>query len=312
MSKNTDRGYGFEFACVDVGSRILNCSIDAGTQAWLDSKGITHFRALSGKEQQSMTKAAEKLFETLVQIEPWVDEGEVVIERVRSKGGITDVRDILIKRVKNGVLKKEIGVSLKSNHDALKHQRISPKIDVGQKWLGVASEKHQLERVKSIFKEFKKYCNENDVERYSELEENTKDMLLYSPICQYVAGLFEEVFNGPNGREATQHFLRYLIGSEDFYKARANFKDRELIIDSFNIRGSLKKGKMLKMPQRCLDVEIQDSDRGYPNKINVVLDNGWEINLRVHNASSRIETSLKWDSQLVGIPREAWQTTIPF
>lgn len=34
------------------------------------------------------------------------------------------------------------------------------------------------------------------------------------------------------------------------------------------------------------------------------MDKGWAISFRIHNASSRIEPSLKFDIQLVGIPLE--------
>ncbi|WP_374110347.1 HaeIII family restriction endonuclease [uncultured Streptococcus sp.] len=32
------------------------------------------------------------------------------------------------------------------------------------------------------------------------------------------------------------------------------------------------------------------------------MDNGWTISFRIHNASSRIEPSLKFDIQLIGFP----------
>lgn len=33
------------------------------------------------------------------------------------------------------------------------------------------------------------------------------------------------------------------------------------------------------------------------------MDNSWQISFRIHNASSRIEPSLKFDIQLIGIPQ---------
>lgn len=42
-----------------------------------------------------------------------------------------------------------------------------------------------------------------------------------------------------------------------------------------------------------------------PNSTNTVelyMDGGWQFNFRIHNASTKVETSLKFDVQIVGIP----------
>lgn len=35
----------------------------------------------------------------------------------------------------------------------------------------------------------------------------------------------------------------------------------------------------------------------------MVMDNGWQISFRIHNALSRLEPSLKFDIQLIDIPQ---------
>ena len=32
------------------------------------------------------------------------------------------------------------------------------------------------------------------------------------------------------------------------------------------------------------------------------MDGGWQFNFRIHNASTKVETSLKFDIQIVGMP----------
>lgn len=32
------------------------------------------------------------------------------------------------------------------------------------------------------------------------------------------------------------------------------------------------------------------------------LDNGWQFSFRIHNASTKVETSLKFDIQIIGMP----------
>lgn len=313
MSKNTDRGYGFEYINVVTANRILGSKIAANTQNWVNNGGKLKFEALSVKEQGEMIKASEALMKFLYENESWVSGRNVTVERVRAQGGSTDVSDILFKERNNaGSTTNEVGISLKSNHEAVKHQRISHRIDIGNKWLGVPSGNEFMLEVKKLFADFIAYCKTNSISTYEELGDSVKDTLLYTPVCNLVKKLLGDIFGTEQGSASVSYFMNYLIGSKDFYKAVASFKDHELKIVAFNLRGTLSKGKRLKSPQRCLDIQIQNSDRGYPNRVHIVLDNGWEVNLRVHNASSRVESSLKWDSQLVGIPNDAWQTRLYF
>jgi len=53
---------------------------------------------------------------------------------------------------------------------------------------------------------------------------------------------------------------------------------------------------------------------GSRNKVLVAWDNGWTISLRIQNARTKVEPSLKFDVQLVGAPPllyshfESWDT----
>jgi hypothetical protein len=48
-------------------------------------------------------------------------------------GGFGDVRDVVIASRKTAW---QIGISAKHQHEALKHSRLSPRIDFGQQWFG--------------------------------------------------------------------------------------------------------------------------------------------------------------------------------
>ena len=41
---------------------------------------------------------------------------------------------------------------------------------------------------------------------------------------------------------------------------------------------------------------------GSYNTLNMILDGGWEISFRIHNASTKVEKSLKFDIKLLGNP----------
>ena len=78
---------------------------------------------------------------------------------------------------------------------------------------------------------------------------------------------------------------------------------------SFNLRGELNKdGKKNKatllIPKADLPTEII-SLRFKPNSKNTAelyLNNGWSLSFRIHNASTIVEPSLKFDIQFLGVP----------
>jgi len=67
-------------------------------------------------------------------------EGKDVLSLEFQKDGrevYGDVRDIVVKR---NELSWEIGLSIKHNHDAVKHSRLGASLDFGEKWLNASLE----------------------------------------------------------------------------------------------------------------------------------------------------------------------------
>ncbi len=48
------------------------------------------------------------------------------------------------------------------------------------------------------------------------------------------------------------------------------------------------------------------------SKAEVVCDEGWQISMRIHSASSRVEPSLKFDVRLVSFPSSVFTQTEPW
>ena len=60
---------------------------------------------------------------------------ELILEFQKDEAGMKgDVRDIVAKRPKIGW---EVGFSIKHNHDAVKHSRLSYKLDFGEEWFQI-------------------------------------------------------------------------------------------------------------------------------------------------------------------------------
>ncbi|KXS40206.1 MAG: type II site-specific deoxyribonuclease [Candidatus Frackibacter sp. T328-2] len=309
-SRSATRGYSFEFMNIIKANERFNCKIPDKTKKWCHSKGQKKFNALEENEKNEMVRASEALMDFIEGYEDWIDE-TVYIERVSSQGGSTDVRDIrFIKKEKDNTIQLEVGISLKSNNDAVKHQRISPNIDIGKEWLGFAADDEYINNINNFFNNFSSYCQRNNINKFKELDDKSK--LLYEPLCTEVANYLDRAFAGENGVEAMRNFITYLIGSRDFYKAQANFNEGELIIRSFNFRDQIGTGDLLELPTKCYESIPKKSSRGNVNRVFLAFNNGWETEMRLHNAESKITNSLKFDTRLVGIPHNAWQTRINF
>ena len=110
-----------------------------------------------------------------------------------------------------------------------------------------------------------------------------------------------------NSEIVAENLIKYLIGNQDFYKVIKGKNKVE--IQAYNLHGTLNlpfesikpkaKIQRLKLPNRLIEVVYQDNSK---TTLLVTLSEGWQISFRIHNASSRIEPSLKFDINLVSAP----------
>ncbi len=109
--------------------------------------------------------------------------------------------------------------------------------------------------------------------------------------------------------------VEYLLGKKDFYKIIKSNKKVE--IQAYNLHGTLNqpfkkikpkaKIQKLKLPNKIIDISFQE---GSKTTLNVTLNEGWQISFRIHNASSRIEPSLKFDINLISTPNSLFVNKI--
>ena len=55
----------------------------------------------------------------------------------------------------------------------------------------------------------------------------------------------------------------------------------------------------IKFPTRIIEFEFKESSN---NTLMMILDEGWQISFRIHSAKTLLETSLKFDVNLIGNP----------
>lgn len=110
-------------------------------------------------------------------------------------------------------------------------------------------------------------------------------------------------------RSMPRKMIEYLIGIEDYYKIVSRDNKRLTVIHTFNMHDTLNKPSknkisvitvpIVELPTRLVALEFKPNSH---NTVEMYLDNGWQLSFRIHNASTKIEQSLKFDVQFIGMP----------
>jgi hypothetical protein len=266
------------------------------------------FLTFSEKEKSHYSLVASFAVNFLLDIEPRLSNGIsnkdiLQLEIVSDKEGQTgDVRDVLAIR---SLQKWEIGISAKNNHRAVKHSRLSNDIDFGKKWLGFPCSIEYFNEVKPVF------------DNLAILRTASKSTQKWDTLGDYHTSVYVPILNAfkkellrldaENPGTVAERLIEYLIGNQDFYKVIKGSNKVE--IQAYNLHGTLNlpfesvkpKAKVpkLKLPSRLIEVVFQENSK---TTLLVTLNEGWQISFRIHNASSRIEPSLKFDINLVSAP----------
>lgn len=308
MATQTVNGKAFEYALLlefyERLNKITSVSITEN-EPYHNAKGC--FDSFVENEQDTFRITASAAINFLIDIEPRLSNGisqedVLVLEIVSDQAGQTgDVRDVLIIR---SLQKWEIGISAKNNHRAVKHSRLSLNIDFGEKWLGVPCSQNYFDEIKPIFDMLANLKASDKSTKWTSIE--NMHQVVYIPILNaFRKELLRLDKENPN--IVAENLVQYLIGNEDFYKVIKGNKKVE--IQAYNLSGTLNlpfenvkpKARIpkLKLPSRLIEIVYQDNST---TTLLVSLNEGWQISFRIHNASSRVEPSLKFDINLVSAP----------
>lgn len=220
-----------------------------------------------------------------------------------------DVRDVLAIRL---LQKWEIGVSAKNNHEAVKHSRLSKKIDFGEKWLGKKVSQEYFNTISPIFKNLEKIRKESKATRkWDEL--GNYHSSVYLPILN--AFIKELKSLDEENKDIASSLVSYLIGNKDFYKV---IKSKNTVeIQAYNLNGTLNlpfkniepkyKTPKVPLPTKIIGIEMKEDN---DTTAIVTMDKDWTLSFRIHNASSRVESSLKFDINLLKSPKKLFKNTL--
>jgi len=151
--KSTIMGKAYEYACMLAINEIVGVVRPVevvDNSSWHVAKKC--FAEVSDSERDNMMKSARAGVNVIVQMEPKIiEDGNDKLTIFLQPDNIArtgDIRDIIIIRRS---IKWEIGISVKHNHAALKHSRLSAHIDFGEMWFGVPCSAGYFNAINPIF-----------------------------------------------------------------------------------------------------------------------------------------------------------------
>ncbi len=292
MGGEAESGMAFEHAFAQTLSELVRINI---IETQYKNKAAQAFARQKKAKQEAMLRAAGKAVSFLIENDKKIKMPEGCIKMQPSDS--TDVRDILVENP----LGEAIGFSLKHHHSAVKHPRLSDKIDFGLKWMGIPCSDDYWQEVKWVFDDLRKRREKNELWR--NLPEKHKNY--YQPIVKAFAKEMQTICDR-NKYNAPLRLLKYLLGTNDFYKV---IKYRKGVrIECFNFDGSLSWGRKLRIPKELINVEIVE---GKNDTVHLNFSEGWLLSTRIHNAESKIIPSLKFDIKILAWPSAITRTDIP-
>ena len=313
MPTQTDYGKAFEFS---VANNYSNCLQDAGLAVNLIKDAAflvaqAKYGIFSYSDQRRFDVAASATVETLLKLEPGFSNPQSNQDILSiqilpdSAGQAGDVRDIVFRRIK-GRAPWEVGISAKNNHDAVKHSRLSPKIDFGKEWIGTPCSLRYFSDVRVVFDWIASLIAANPQQSWASLG-NAKEQDVYKPVLlAFRDEMSRLLLQNP---QLPQLLLKYLIGRYPFYKVIKDDTNNCVAVKGFNLNGGLNRSyngfapshriDSISFPTRIIEFDFVP---GSNTTLKMYLDHGWQISFRIHNASTKLETSLKFDINLIGNP----------
>lgn len=305
--KSNDQGRAYEYICLLTlheaisGIRraqiIENSSYSVAERAW---------DTLTGAEKTLYQPSAQSIIETIFALEPNIVEADddtlnLYIQK-DDRGETADARDIIIERKD---VRWEIGLSIKHNHMAVKHSRLSHELDFGEKWYGVPCSADYWNRVMPVF-DYLRQEKEKCV-LFRDLPSKQDDV--YMPVLNAFMDEVRMQINKDN--TIPKKLVEYLLSKFDFYKIISIDSKRVTTIQSFNMYGTLNlpakktkatpqlKAQIINQPTTLLHAGFKP---GSDTTVIMCFDKGWQFSFRIHNAEKIASPTLKFDIQIDGIP----------
>ena len=317
--KSTKQGKAYEYAvCLAIREAVSTVRpVELSDSSSMKIAETRFTNDMSKDIQSRMLLSAEAGIREICSNEPFMMAKSQSPLKVSIQSDLTgisgDVRDVILSVPGE---KWQIGISVKHNHDALKHSRLSSNIDFGNEWYDIPVSTSYWKSTSPIFSElsglkaksvpWSSLKNKSDKVYLPLLESFLSEIRAASSssIQPFITGLF-----------------RYLLGSHDhdYYKLVQVQNKKVTKVSEFNFNDGLHRGgakikefaseARLKLPSRLISCGLKAN-----SKTTAILefDEGWSFSFRIHSASTIAEPSLKFDVQLLSQPKALPTKSIPW
>jgi hypothetical protein len=291
----TEFGRAFEWA--------VSCSIQKQTGAIVVLSQFSKlakfsFEKMSEKTKSSFIIAADIALTHILEKEKDLlssSKDMKIIFNTDSAGKHGDVRDILLY-----IGTRVLGISCKNNNQALKHSRLSGRCNFIKVW-GIDSNgcsDDYWAKVKPLFTKLTKLRKDSNREMlWNDILDKANEF--YWPVLDAWADEIKNLCEQSEEKEAEvcKSLILYLVGKHDFYKVICEGQKR-VSIQGFNFNNTLAT-KKTKYPN---NIHAINNKNGGQYSKTIIFNQGYSINFRIHSASSRVESSLKFDINAIGLP----------
>ena len=323
---STELGKAFEYACILALYQRFSQNFQGNQEVLLEDTpqlrtAKSNYLNASPLDRANLELAADAAVKVLERLEPKLEhhDGQIplILTLQTDAAGIAgDVRDVLCIRK---VGKWTIGLSCKHNHHAVKHSRLSATINFGEEWFNYTCTEKYFDCVVPIFTDLARIRDNSRADGSPAFWRDIPDKAerYYIPILDAFVDELKRLDNKYD--DIPERLVKYLLGRYDFYKVITDDARRFTRIEAINLGGTLGQGAkdknalakipILKMPTQFYHIGFKP---GSDNTIIVVCDQGWTISMRLHNASSKVEPSLKFDVQLISLPESIYAETQPW
>jgi len=313
-SNSSIKGKAYEYACVVCFDTLIK-EIRLVEVANNESLQIAkeRFGSIPKSEQAEMLKSATAGIKEIIKFEPKIiedgkDKSTISLQADDVAKTLGFIRDILVIRRD---ISWEIGISVKHNHSALKHSRLSAVLDFGRVWFGVPCSKNYFETIKPIFEMLAGY--HKDKLPWNKITDKNKN--IYVPLLNAFKNEFVVL---SKNNDITRKLIEYLLGANgrDYYKL-IHHNNHKTTVLPFNIFGTLNTNSKSQKPQviipkfelptRIIEFDFKENSQ---TTLVLTMNNGWSISFRIHNASTIVETSLKFDINLQSKPENMFYVEV--
>lgn len=294
MTSSVNNGRAFEWATATALSHQLGVPIEPSSGA---TKARVAFESLDPKMRGNFDAASAAATEHILELEganPAVIAAQRVSFNTHAAGQGGDVRDLIL--LSNDCT---LGFSCKNNHSALKHSRLSGTINFVSDWR-IDEEGCSREYFDAVGPIFERLKIIRDASNGDALWRERDDIYesFYQPVLDAFQSELRRCLTGESAEIRCGSLHKYLVGTVDFYKVMNRHSDGIVEIQGWNLNSTLNV-KTLHQPTALIDLRPSETS---PNTVVLFLNRGFTFGFRIHSASSKIEPSLKFDINAVGIP----------